>query len=193
MLAGLNETELLTIIDNQFTENYWMEYRSGNILEETDLDYIVHQANCFHCMGAGVAGALAKKWPIVAKVDKEYTPYGVKEKMGTYTEVTINEPDKKQLKVINLYSQFAPGCATSMQDIKDTAKAIETGLIELREQIINVQASRLVKGAKYYIGFPWLIACGIYGMDVNEVYGIIKSVFYDYSDIIKVVFVEFGN
>ena len=80
MLNGLDEQTKGAIIDHQNDADYWMEYRQGNILNEFDLDYIVHQCNCFHCMGGGVAYALSKTWPKVYEVDNE-TEYGSKDKM----------------------------------------------------------------------------------------------------------------
>jgi O-acetyl-ADP-ribose deacetylase (regulator of RNase III) len=167
----------------------WCSHRSGDILAQDDLDFIVHQANCFHCMGAGVAGALAHKWKKVFETDCR-TPYADRNKMGTYSIAEVEFDNGKTVKVVNLYSQFEPGCACSLQDLENTKNAIRSGLINLRNEICGLAANDFIKNRKFLVGFPWLIACGIYGMDEETVFTIIKDVFYDFSDIIEVVFVE---
>ena len=196
MMNGLDEQTKGAIIDHQNDLEYWMEYRQGNILTEEDLDYIVHQCNCFHCMGGGVAFALAKTWPKVYEVDNA-TKYGSKDKMGTYSVAKINRPIRldddlvnHELRVINIYSQFEPGSANTEDDIENSKKCLIKALTQLREEIICRAETSIIKNRKYLVGIPWMIGCGIYGMNVNDVYELIQNIFYDYSHVIRIVFVD---
>ncbi|AUE22994.1 phosphatase [Citrobacter phage CF1 ERZ-2017] len=49
---------------------------------------IAHGCNCFHTMGAGVAGQLAKAYPPILAIDKSETFLGDTEKLGTFTQAT---------------------------------------------------------------------------------------------------------
>jgi O-acetyl-ADP-ribose deacetylase (regulator of RNase III) len=198
MLNELSK-ENMQIVENAMNdENSWMEYRTGNILEENDLDFIVHQANCFHCMGGGIAYALANKWPEVAEADFKQSIYGDPDKLGKFSiaevtrEIEIDgETINRHFKVINLYSQYHSGCAESEYEIKNSLKYIKNGLTDLRDDILECAFSSVIKGRKYYVGIPWMIGCGIYEMNINDVFEVIRSVFYGYEDVIKVIFVDF--
>lgn len=66
---------------------------------------IAHGCNCFHTMGAGVAGQLAKAYPPILAIDKSETFLGDTEKLGTFTQAT----GLKGQICFNLYTQFNPG------------------------------------------------------------------------------------
>lgn len=200
MLNELSKKNLNIVEKSMNNENSWVEYRTGNILEETDLDFIVHQANCFHAMHGGIASALANKWPEVAEADFKQSIYGDPDKLGKFSiaevtrEIKIDdETINRYFKVINLYSQYHPGCAESEYEIKNSLKYIKNGLTDLRDDILELAFSSVIKGRKYYIGIPWMIGCGIYGMNVNDVFEVIYSVFYGYEDVIKVIFVDLNK
>lgn len=40
-------------------------YKTGSLLEATDVDYICHQVNCQGKMNSGIAKAIRDKWPTV--------------------------------------------------------------------------------------------------------------------------------
>ena len=105
----------------------------GNLLdraEEGAYDYIMHGCNCFHMMGSGIAGEIARRYPEAARVDRENTAYGEPSKLGyysvtsvfesqrimkpkqlgwedkpTYTSVTLDKP----FTILNCYTQYRPG------------------------------------------------------------------------------------
>jgi len=81
-----------------------IEFRKGNLLEQDDIEVIIHQCNCFNCMGAGIAKSITKKWPEVQDAD-DRTKRGDVDKLGTYTAAVVNEQTDSQKTVINLYSQ----------------------------------------------------------------------------------------
>lgn len=45
---------------------------------------IAHGCNCFHTMGSGVAGQLARAYPKILEIDKTTTEYGSRDKLGRY-------------------------------------------------------------------------------------------------------------
>lgn len=69
---------------------------------------IAHGCNCFHTMGAGVAGQLAKAFPKILEADKLQTEFGDESKLGSYS---VYEKYFKTHKAycFNLYTQFEPG------------------------------------------------------------------------------------
>lgn len=192
---GLNNKNTEYVEKEQGT---WFEYRTGNILDQTDLNFIVHQANCFCCMGGGVAFALSKCWPEVARVDNK-TEYGDIKKLGTYTVANVkqqmnvnHEFMERDLRVINLYSQYSPGPYNNHAEKLQRMEAMKQGLLKFREDVINSQIDPLIENKPVYVGIPWLIGCGISGLDMNEVFELIKEIFQDYSHVIKIIFVDFN-
>lgn len=176
----------MTVFEQLKNTETWSEFKYGNILNEANLNYIVHQANCFCCMGAGIAGKLAETYPMVATVDRA-TKKGDHEKLGTYSIAkVVNKNNKNILYIINLYSQFCPGKAVSGDDISNTITAINTGLNKLKSNILkSIKPNEIIN-----IGFPWLIACGIYGLDEMLIYNIIKNIF-EHESQIKITFVKY--
>lgn len=65
---------------------------------------IAHGCNCFHTMGAGVAGAIAVKFPSASHADYKSTAYGDAEKLGNFSSAKT-----KYGTVINGYTQYRPG------------------------------------------------------------------------------------
>jgi hypothetical protein len=63
---------------------------------------LIHQANCFHTMGAGIARVIASKYP-EAQVADISTPPNMS-KMGTWSEAMIDD----EFSVMNMYTQGAP-------------------------------------------------------------------------------------
>lgn len=78
----------------------------GNLLKEfarDEFDMIVHGCNCFHTMGAGIAGQIARAFPEAYEADKQ-TKCGDANKLGTYTYAWTPFG-----MIINGYTQFRPG------------------------------------------------------------------------------------
>ena len=83
------------------------QYVKGDLLDafrERKFDAIVHGCNCFHTMGAGIAAAIAKQFPVAYDADK-LTQYG-RDKRGGYTLA-----ETPYGKIVNGYTQFNPGRA----------------------------------------------------------------------------------
>lgn len=93
-----------------------MNVIKADILSNIDpnrLTIILHGCNCFHVMGAGIAGYLAKKFPEVLKADKT-TTRGSVEKLGTFSIATLNQ----NLYVVNCYTQHSLGADARLDCIE---------------------------------------------------------------------------
>ncbi|QAY00136.1 hypothetical protein EcWhh1_206 [Escherichia phage EcWhh-1] len=115
---------------------------------------VAHGCNCFHTMGSGVAGQLAKAYPPILAIDKT-TYLGHLEKLGTFTQATGN---KGQI-CYNLYTQYEPGPNLDYG-------ALVNCMIEL-----NRTAKGLLFKPRIYIP---RIGCGIAGGDWDKVYQLIN-------------------
>ena len=83
-----------------------VKYIKGDIVKLfSEGKVIAHGCNCFHTMGAGVAGQLASKFPVILSTDKAATDYADREKLGTFSlALAINGGA-----CLNLYTQYEPG------------------------------------------------------------------------------------
>ena len=59
------------------------------LAEAGQFDVIVHGCNCFHAMGAGVAAAIASRYPSALTADKA-TDFGDAAKLGTISTVDVS-------------------------------------------------------------------------------------------------------
>lgn len=79
-----------------------------DLFERTEKNaWLIHQANCFHTMRAGLAGQLSVKYPGIVDVDivgsKKANPY----KLGYFT-IYVHDHLKRKY-IVNLYGQYRPG------------------------------------------------------------------------------------
>ncbi|UQS94096.1 hypothetical protein ABNavy71_019 [Acinetobacter phage AB-Navy71] len=132
----------------------YVNYDLLDAFEHNDFDAIVHGCNCFHTMGAGIAGAIAKRFPVAVEADKK-TEYGDWSKLGDVSIATTVNGD-----IINAYTQYRPGkCPTH----------------QLYE---NIRATFTLINSKYAgksIGIP-KIGAGIAGGNWQEIAEIINDV-----------------
>lgn len=124
--------------------------------EEHKFDVILHGCNCFHTMGAGVAGIISRKFPEAYTADIG-TAFGDKNKLGKIswfkTTKKINEYNPL---IVNCYTQFEPGKTFEEQALIKCLKKVKKDFGHLK------------------IGLPE-IGCGIDGGDWNRVKAIIKK------------------
>ncbi len=91
-----------------------MEIIKGNLITlalEGKAKIIVHGCNCFHAMGSGIAGSLAKKFPEIPAADKGYAELGDPSILATYSKarVTMSQvfnPSTRQTFVHTLEKPF---------------------------------------------------------------------------------------
>lgn len=80
----------------------------GDIVREMfNYDAIVQGCNCFCTMGAGIAGQLAGKYPIVLYKDRRIQGKSI-DKLGNICKVVIKD-GRKTGRVINAYTQYRSG------------------------------------------------------------------------------------
>lgn len=133
---------------------------SGNLIrmfKAGEVGEIVQGANCFHVMGAGIAGQIAMEFPEAYEADL-LTPYGVQAKLGTCSVATTRFGQ-----VINAYTQYRPGIEPSGRLYESIRKAFV---------LLN---NRKLNRPSLITGIP-RIGCGIAGGDWNEVSKIIDEV-----------------
>lgn len=77
------------------------------------MNFVVHQANCFTTMGAGIAASLAQKYPAVRHADNvfvaKHLSMGLDRHylLGWYSSATvINKKYNREMTILNVYSQF---------------------------------------------------------------------------------------
>lgn len=137
---------------------------NGNLLE-SDCTVIMHQANCFSTMGAGIAKQIAKKYPDAEKSDKMFN-LPPKERLGNFSASTT-----KGVTVINLYGQYHYG------------RGKQTNYTAL-EMAINIfftiaPAEESIDLTK--VGVPFNMGCGLAGGDWNKALEILErqSIFHN--------------
>lgn len=148
-----------------------IENRVGNIFEQGDINVIVHQANCYHTMGSGIAKIIREEYPEAYEADCK-TIKGT-EKLGTYSTAFIKRGDREFV-IANLYGQG--GFDKRKQGLRDTNyDALHDALVSLRDDILkaNEGTSRTIT-----IGVPYGIGCGLGGGRWGIVTAIIQVVFF---------------
>jgi O-acetyl-ADP-ribose deacetylase (regulator of RNase III) len=150
MIYSLDNTNLLDWFDNQATP-------TG----------ILHQANCFHTMGGGIARQIAMRFPEAYEADKRDSSYGDRSKLGTFTYAEIDDPNHL---IYNLYSQFTFGMGR--QTLYD---AMVDGLERIRIHAISKGLTKL--------GLPFNMGCTLGGGNWKIVRPIIDSIFATDSEI----------
>lgn len=156
----------------------------GDIFEEFEsgrINVLVHQANCFHTMGGGIARIIAQRYPEADAADRK-TLRGDKEKLGTFTVATL----KDGRRIVNVYSQHdTSGGGNTQNDIRDSleeAMAV-TGRATRYDAIVAAfeRLERVVSASKDPSKFSLGIPYG-YGSDLARgswtiVRAIIESIF----------------
>ncbi|EQA7786833.1 macro domain-containing protein [Acinetobacter baumannii] len=133
--------------------SYYVQHDLLASFQHNDFDAIVHGCNCFHTMGAGIAAAIAKTFPVALEADKR-TEYGDWSKLGDYSLAKTVNGD-----IINGYTQYRPGKCPKSQ-LYSNIEALFTKL--------NIDYAGKI------IGIP-KIGAGIAGGDWEEIAEIIQS------------------
>ena len=131
---------------------------NANLLEYP-LDGIIHQANCHHTMGGGIAARIRAKFPEAYEADCE-TPCGDKAKLGTFSVAVL----PSNFHIYNMYSQFCIGTGKMTR-----YDAMDDGLRSIEKHAISNGLQRL--------GLPKNMGCVLGGGDYRIVRAIIECVF----------------
>jgi O-acetyl-ADP-ribose deacetylase (regulator of RNase III) len=143
---------------------------SANILETTKIDAIMHQCNCFHTMGGGVAAALKQKWPEIAVADKKYSTTGDHKKMGTVLPVYVASAGSRIKVIFNCYSQFYFGAGRNTN-----YEAFFLCCMGVKDNIIGFNKNKIDSHKITCLGVPYNIGCGLGGGDWNIIYSILEN------------------
>jgi O-acetyl-ADP-ribose deacetylase (regulator of RNase III) len=130
------------------------------------IEVLVHQANCFHTMGSGVARAIRERYPEAYDADITQTQKGDRAKLGTCSIANIRRPDSRLRYIFNMYSQFTFGTEKRQTHYE----ALYRGLEFVKGKVTNTNLA---------IGFPWKLGCKLGGGSWRVVETMIRDVFED--------------
>lgn len=138
---------------------------SGDVfLSPTNI--VIHQCNCFHTFGSGIAKTIKEMFPETYKSDLK-TDFADKKKLGTFNLTKVKYDKNRNLRFIcNLYGQYHFGrdkCYTNYE-------ALQTGFSAIEKQMNN----SLVEVT---VAIPYKLGCVNAGGDWNKVMPILTSVF----------------
>ncbi len=133
----------------------------ANLLEYP-LQGIIHQANCFQTMGAGIAKRIKDKYPEAFVADLKAGGRGESKRLGTFS-VAHCERDGKY--IYNLYGQFNYGHYARFTSYD----AVSNGLVKIARHAIENNITTL--------GLPKNMGCINGGGDWRIVRAIIETVF----------------
>lgn len=121
------------------------------------VNVLIHQANCFNTMGAGIALQIKKELPDAYKADCA-TIKGLRAKLGKYSYAVIGRG-----MVFNLYGQYSLGRTKQHTDYEAQRKALRAIADKLRHRAVDCR-----------IGISKL-GCGLAGGDWEVVSMIIAE------------------
>ena len=134
-----------------------IEYRNGDIFEQSDLGLIIHQANCMGVFGAGVAKTIKEKYPEAYMADQICTLTPAK-KLGYFTYAEYIDKT-----IVNMYSQLGFGSGKCYTDYI----AMRDALIHIRNKFGYIPTHAV----------PYKIGCGLAGGDWDVVLGTLYRVY----------------
>lgn len=140
----------------------------GNLLdmfEERRFTAIAHGANCFHTMGAGIAGQIAQRYPFAVKADQWHHVCGDRNALGDYS-VDFNVHGT----LLNLYTQYRPGRELTVT----LYAAIGNAFLKVNADSLPRLDFGVNRGARPLIGIP-KIGSGIAGGNWEEIAEIINA------------------
>lgn len=129
-----------------------IEYRTGDLLAQRDLDYLVHGCNCQCTMGSGVAASIRKRWPQVYEADIDYMSdeHNMSLKLGRYSQALVKLDNDKDALVVNLYQQLYYGGQTRHLNYE----AFYAGFENLKHHLTSEAPHSLMT-----IGMPFKMGC----------------------------------
>lgn len=140
-----------------------MRIESGNLMD-VQSGVIVHQVNCMGAFGAGVAGQIASRYPIVKRNYLSFcqSKRNPRELFGLCLPVRVSEG----LVIINAFSQFAYGNAAKTGRVYTDQTVLLDCIGRVRQRYPN-----------QVIYLPWRIGCGLAGGDWNAILSQLRDVY----------------
>lgn len=140
--------------------------------QDNTVRVIIHQANCFNNMGAGIAKALSDAYPVVASCEDIYEA-GDKNKVGRYTFARV----KPSVIVANAYSQYNYGWLNALD-----STGRQTDYVALRKALTSIRddfSSRSPHPIVFYA--PLMIGAGNAKGNYNIIRPIVEEIFKDHD------------
>jgi O-acetyl-ADP-ribose deacetylase (regulator of RNase III) len=129
-----------------------------NLLEYEKIDALLHQCNCFHTFGGGIAYQIKLKYPELYKADIAHGRKGDHSRMGKFSFARLHDGKMGY----NLYAQYNYG----MGKRQTNYEAVYTGLEGIFKHAVDNQITS--------IGLPKNIGCRLGGGD----YRIVEQIIY---------------
>lgn len=139
-----------------------LHYKDGDLLK-SDCTTILHQANCFSTMGAGIARGIAHLYPEAQLADKE-SLYTSEQKLGKFSLASV-----EGVTIVNLYGQYNIGKGLQT-NYKALAEALDLFLVTTNSGLVRDLNVNLKK-----VGVPHFIGCGLAGGDWKVVRKILED------------------
>lgn len=137
----------------------------ADLLAFPDIDAFVHQANCFHTMGAGIAKQIKEKYPEMYKADIAHGRSGDMTRLGKFSWAKCHDGKIGY----NLYSQYNFGGWKRNTNYE----AVANGLTAVVNHAIVQGVTRL--------GLPKNMGCTLGGGSWPVVRAIIDSVVAEFT------------
>lgn len=148
----------------------------GDLLQ-SDCNVIIHQANCFNVMGAGIARQIKQTYPSVFNADRDFhIPIGSMERLGKTSHKWVDGPHGRTL-VVNAYGQYEFGRGRNIYP--DPVLPHRYFKRALRSTLARV--NNMNKKIDFKIGLPYRVGCGLAGGDWGAVYRIIEEASEEYG------------
>lgn len=125
------------------------------------LDGFMHQTNCFHTMGSGIAKAIREKYPELYKADCEHGRRGAMTTLGTFSTCKLHD-DKQGY---NAYGQFNFGGWKRNTNYE----AVYTAMLGIKD---HATANNILK-----LGLPKMMGCKLGGGSWYVYRAIIEDIF----------------
>lgn len=151
-----------------------IEYRTGDLLAQTDLDILTAVDNCFCTMGSGIARSIREKWPQVY-VENKKTQSGDRNKLGSLLVSPIVLDNGRRAIYAGVFGQFSFGSEGRYVDYE----AVYQGF----EAIRDMARERSANGEYTVIGLPYKMGCDRAGGDFRIIETMLRVLFENESNV----------
>lgn len=142
-----------------------VEIKNGCLLKALrsgQVEAVVHQCNCFHSFGAGIAKDIKRLFPTAYEADLA-TAKADTEKLGTFSTGIVDFGYENRY-VYNMYNQYFYGQGSNRTDYPAMRRALTAICVDMVGKGLTT------------LGLPYMIGCGLAGGSWSTVSKIIQEV-----------------
>lgn len=139
----------------------FMTHEINADLLEFSLDGFIHQANCFHTFGAGIAKRIKEKYPELYKADMAHGRRGDINRLGSFSFTRCHDGKIGY----NLYGQFQFGTWTRQTNYEAIYKGLDKIKTHAEENVVTK------------LGLPNKMGCVLGGGDFRIIRVMIEVIF----------------